>query len=95
MTRGNVADRLHVGHRPQAMHDAQVVGRLQGRSPGEVLLEDSLGLVLRVGVDAEDLAEIGLAGLGQLQPVGLGGRVGFFVRIDVPFAESRAGAPGP
>ena len=56
----------HVGHRPDAMDDAQVVGRLERRLPDDRLLRECSALRSPIGVQAEDLAEVRLAGVPQL-----------------------------
>ena len=58
-----------------------------GATPAIARFEDVLGFVLRIGIQAEDLAEVRLARGPQLEPVGLRAAVRFFVRIDVAFAE--------
>ena len=69
------------------MHDAQMVGRLQRRLPDDRPLENGLRRVLRVGIQAKDLAEVRPARLPQLEPVGLRPAVRLLVRMDVPLAE--------
>ena len=44
------------------MDDAQVVGRFERRDAGDRRFEQVLGLVLGIGIQAEDLAEVRLAG---------------------------------
>ncbi len=78
---------LHIGHRPHAMDDAQVIDRLQRRPAGDGPLQQVLGFALRVGIEAKDLAQVGLAGPREQQPVLLGAGHRFFVRVDLPFAE--------
>ena len=70
------------------MDDAEMVGRFERRDAGDRRFENVLGLVLLIGIEAEDLAEIRLARGPQLEPVGLRGAVRFFVRIDAALAES-------
>ena len=82
-------DRRHVGHRPDAVDDAQVVGRFERRDAGDRRFQQVLGFVLRIGIQAEDLAEVRLARGPQLQPVGLRGAVRLFVRVDLALAEPR------
>ena len=66
---------------------AEVVGRLERRLADDRGFEDLLGLVLGIGIEAEDLAEVRPARPPQFEPVGLGAAVGLFVRVDVPLAE--------
>ena len=64
------------------MDDAQMVGRFERRDAGDRRFEQVLGLVLGIGIEAEDLAEIRPARRPELEPVGLGAAVRLFVRID-------------
>ena len=58
-----------------------------GATPRDRRFEQVLGLVLRIGIEAEDLAEVCLARGPELQPVGLRAAVRFFVRVDLALAE--------
>ncbi len=58
---GHRGDHGHVGHRPQPMHHAQVVDRLQRRLSGDGRVQQRVGLQLGVRVQAEDLAQVRLA----------------------------------
>jgi hypothetical protein len=64
------------------MHDAQVISRFKRRDAGDCRFEDVLSFVRLVGIQTEDLAEIGLAHTPQFEPIGLGGAVCFLVWID-------------
>ena len=48
----------------------------------------------RIGIEAKNLAQVGLRGPGEQQAVLLGAGHGLFVRIDVPFTEARQPAAG-
>ena len=86
-------DDLGVGDRPHAMHYAQVVGGLEWRLPDDGLFQDILRLALRVGIEPENLAQVGLRGTEEHQTVGLGRGVRLFVRKDLALAKARQTVP--
>jgi hypothetical protein len=53
------------------------------------LVQDRLGLVCRIGIEAEDLAQIGFRRGHKHQPVNFGSRQRFLVRKDLALAERR------
>ena len=77
-----------VGQRPHPALHAQVVGGLERRLAGHGLVEQGLHLPLRVRVEAEDLAEVCLAGPREQQPVLLRPAHRLLVGMDVAGAES-------
>ncbi len=70
------------------MHDAQVVGRFQRSGAFDRFVQQALHAGAGVGKEAENLAEVRLAGLGQQQPVRLGAGEGLFVRVDLALAKA-------
>ena len=60
-----------------------------GVSPAIGLVQHALGLAGRVGIQAEDLAQVRLADGHQHQPVDLRPGQGLLVREDLPLAEPR------
>ncbi len=78
------------------MDDAKVVGRFERAFDQRWPRSSSVwASFVRIRIEAEDLAQVRLAGLGQLQPVGFGRGVRLLVRIDVPFAKALQAARGP
>ena len=92
---GQMRNHARIGHRPHAMDHAQMVGRLDGRRLADGRFEQVLGDAFGIGIQAEDLAEVRLAGARQQQAIGLRAREGFFVRIDAAFAEPLQAGSGP
>ena len=82
-----LGDRRDVGHRPEAMDDAQVVGGHQRRLFGRGRVQKVLGLALGIGIQSEDRAEVGLGDDGEHEAIDLGRRQGLFVREDLALAE--------
>ena len=66
-----------------------MIGGHHGRVAGDCVFQQVLGLVGRIGIEPEDLAEVRLAEGRQHQPVDLGSRHGLFVRKDLALAERR------
>ena len=60
--RGGAVDRMHIGHGPEAVEHAEVVGCFEGCCADDCLLELVLDFIERVGIDAKDLADVGLTG---------------------------------
>ena len=58
-----------------------------GEPPRQGLLQSVLHVIIRVREQSEDLAEICLAGLRESKSILFGSGQGFFVGIDIPFAE--------
>ena len=69
------------------MLNAICIGSRKWRTIFDRVLENRLGFVLFIWVDAENLTEITAACRHQLKPVLFGFRMGLLVRIDVTFAE--------
>ena len=84
----------NIGHRPEPMHHAQVIDGLKRRLVGHGLVEQVFGLFFRIGIQAEDRAEVRLAHGHQHEPVELWAGHGFLVRKDLAFAETREPLPG-
>ena len=84
---------LDVGDRPESMDYAQVIGRHQRSLAGNDLVQQILGLAIRVGIKSENRAELRLRHHGEHQPIGLGGRQGFLVRKDLSLAEAAKPLP--
>ena len=64
-----------------------MIRRLQRRNAGDRGLENVLGLIRVVGVEAKDLAQVGPARGPQLQSIGLCRAVRFLMRIDAALAK--------
>ncbi len=79
-----LADDLRLDHLPEPVLDAVVVCHLQVGSPLLFLAGKRLENAAGIGIQGEDGAEIGPAGLGQIETVGLRPREGFLVRLDHP-----------
>ncbi len=84
----HLRDQRRIGDRPQAVDDSQVIHRLQRGLARDVRFEQVLGLVLRVWIQAIDLAHVGLTSPRQFQTIVLGFGVRLFVRINVAFSET-------
>ena len=91
---GHGGNGANVGYRPNLAHHAQVIGRHDRGQAADRLVQNCLGLVGRIGIEAENLAQVGLRRGHQHQPVDLGTGQGLFVRKDLPFAERRQPQPG-
>ncbi len=85
--RADGIDHAHVGHGPQPMHHAEMVGRLERRGPDNGLRQFGIRLAGRVGIEAEDRAEIHFARLGEGQAIGLRPGERLLVRINLSFTE--------
>ncbi len=84
----NLGDRFRVGQRPHPVLHAEVIFRFHTRATGNRRFGDLLGLVRRVGEQAEDLREVRLASLGQHETIGLRAGERLFVRVDIALAET-------
>ena len=72
---------------PQAVDDAQVVDRFQGRVVLDAGLDGSLNVAIGVGVEAEDGAQVKAGGVVKGESVGLGAGEGLFVWEDAALAD--------
>ena len=91
---GHGGNGANVGYRPNLVHDAQVIGRHDRGQAADRLVQNRLGLIGRIGIEAENLAQVGLRRGHEHQPVDLGPGQGLFVRKDLPFAKRREPQPG-
>jgi len=85
----HIGDHAHVGHRPQAVHGAPGIGGHQGRAARNGGIQQTIDLAVRVGVQAEHGAEVGLGDHGEHEPVELRGRGGLLVGEHESFAKRR------
>jgi len=66
---------------------------LDGRLAGDGFFEHILGFALRIGIQSEDLAQVGLAQRGEHHAIHLGPAVGVFVGKHTALAERRQPHP--
>ena len=79
---------------PEAVDHAEVVGHFLRGPVAEAGFGPAQNLAVRVGVEAEDRAEVILRGIEQGEPVGLGAGQGLLVGIDLPLTERFEADPG-
>ena len=84
--RGRGDDR-RIGHRPDAVNHADLVGRLDRMAAGGEPIERAQDGRVGIGVRPEDRRQVRPAGPGELEPVELGGPVGLLVGVDPAGAE--------
>ena len=87
-------DRGRVVDLPEPVDDAEVVGRLLRGPVADAGLGRLDDLVVVVGVEAEDRAEVVLGRVEEGQAVGLGAGEGLLVGVDLPLAERLEPDPG-
>src|SRR5262249_43819002 len=76
-----------IGHRPQSADDAEMIDSLQWWSPAHRLIQPRLDRALRIGIQAENRAQIHAGRMKELQPIRLRPRHRFLMGVDATLAE--------
>jgi hypothetical protein len=84
---GHLGRHRLVGDRPHHAPHTEMVGGFHGRLTRHRLFEQFLHLTRRVGIEPKHLAEVGLAGPRQQQPVLLRARHRLLMRMDIAGAK--------